>query len=72
VRPLVVVGLLLILAGALGLAYGGLSYWRRDRIVDLGPIHASVERKETIPVPPIVGGIALAAGVALLLFSNKR
>lgn len=71
-KPLVIVALVLIALGVLGLAYGGLSYWHREKILDIGPIHATAEKKETIPIPPIVGGLAIAAGVGLLLLNSRK
>ena len=64
-------GILLIVLGALSFVYGGISYTRRDKVVDLGPIEASVDKKERLPLPPIIGGIALVAG-AFVLMSNRK
>lgn len=64
------VAVLLILLGSLGLAYGGVSIWRRETILDVGPLRASREKKETLPIPPVAGGLAIAAGVVILLRSR--
>ena len=64
-------GILLIVLGALSFVYGGISYTRREKVVDLGPIEASVDKKERLPLPPIIGGIALVAG-AFILMSNRK
>jgi hypothetical protein len=66
------VGILLIVVGVIGLAVGGINYTRREKVIDIGPIEATAERQERIPLPPIAGGLALAAGVVLLLAGNKR
>ena len=66
------VGILLIVVGIIGLAVGGINYTRREKVIDIGPIEATAERRERIPHPPIAGGLALAAGVVLLLAGNKR
>jgi hypothetical protein len=66
------VGILLIVVGVIGLAVGGINYTRREKVIDIGPIEATAERRERIPLPPIAGGLALAAGVVLLLAGNKR
>lgn len=66
------VGLLLIALGVIALAYQGISYTTRQKAVDLGPIQITTERTRTIPLPPIVGGLALAGGVALLVTSNRK
>lgn len=66
----IIVAIALMALGVVGLAYGGISYWSRETIVDLGPIQASADKKQTIPIPPIAGGVLLAAGAALLLFSR--
>lgn len=64
--------ILLIVAGVAALAYGGLSYTRREKIVDIGPIEATAERRETIPLPPIVGALAVAGGVAMLVMGGRK
>jgi uncharacterized membrane protein YidH (DUF202 family) len=66
------VGILLIVVGVIGLAVGGINYTRREKVIDIGPIQATAEKHERIPLPPIVGGVALAAGVVLLLAGNRR
>ena len=65
-------GLILILAGAAALIYGGVTYTKRRDTVNLGPFSATVRQKEHVTVPPIVGGIVLAAGVALVLIGGRR
>jgi uncharacterized membrane protein YidH (DUF202 family) len=70
-RPAVLIGVLLIVLGVLSLAYQGLTYTKREKVLDLGPIHATTEKKETIPLPPILGVVALGAGVVLVLAGNK-
>jgi len=66
------VGILLIVVGVIGLAYGGITYTRKEKVVDIGPIQATAEKHERIPLPPIVGGLSLAAGVVLLVAGAKR
>jgi uncharacterized membrane protein YidH (DUF202 family) len=67
-----VVGIFLIVVGLFALAYGGFSYTKTEKVLDLGPIEATTQTRETIPLPPILGGVALAAGVVLLLKSGKK
>ena len=62
-----VIGMLLIAAGLVGLLYGGFSYTKRDKIIDLGPIEATKTETKTVPLPPIVGALALIGGVVLLV-----
>lgn len=66
------VGILLIVVGIIGLAYGGVTYTRKEKVVDIGPIEATRETHERLPLPPIVGGLSLAAGVILLVAGAKR
>ena len=61
------IGVILIVLGLVALAYQGISYTTREKVVDLGPIEASKETKKTIPLPPILGIVAVAGGVFLLL-----
>jgi hypothetical protein len=67
-----VVGIVLIVLGVIGLAAGGINYTTREKVVDIGPIEATAEKRERIPLPPIAGGLALAAGVVLLIAGNRR
>jgi uncharacterized membrane protein len=67
-----IVGILLIVLGVVALAYGGISYTREEKVLDLGPIEATAERRETIPLPPLLGGLALAGGVVLLIFGSRK
>jgi hypothetical protein len=67
-----IVGIVLIVIGIVALAYGGISYTRREKVLDIGPIEATTERRETIPLPPVLGGLALAGGIALLIVGSRR
>ena len=67
-----IVGILLIVAGTLGLIYGGFSYTKEKHDVKLGPLEFSVVEKENINVPVWAGAGAIAIGVALILFGNKK
>ena len=64
-------GIILIAFGLFGLAWGGLTYTTREKVVDIGPIHASRDKTRTLPVPPLVGAAALIGGVALLATRGK-
>lgn len=65
------VGAILIVLGLLGLAWGGFNYTTREKVVDIGPIHATREETHNVPVPPIAGALALIAGSALLVVGRK-
>jgi hypothetical protein len=65
------VGIVLIVLGALALAYQGITYTTREKVLDIGPIEATKEERKTVPLPPVVGAVALVGGIALLL-SGRR
>jgi hypothetical protein len=65
-------GILLVVLGALALAYQGINYTHREKVLDVGPIHATKDTEEHIPVPPILGGLALVAGIVLLVSGAKQ
>lgn len=67
-----IAGLALIVAGTLGLVYGGISYTRETHEAKLGPLELSVQDKETINVPAWLSVGAIAAGAGLLLFGNRK
>ena len=70
-KPILIVGLFLIVLGVVALAYQGVSYTTREKVIDLGPIEASKETKKTIPLPPVLGGLALAGGITLVVVGSK-
>jgi uncharacterized membrane protein YidH (DUF202 family) len=64
-------GILLVLFGAIGLAYGSFRYTSRDKVIDLGPIQATAERSHEFPMTPVAGAMVLAGGIVLLLALRK-
>jgi uncharacterized membrane protein YidH (DUF202 family) len=67
-----IAAIILIVIGITALAWGGISWTREKTVIDLGPIQAKTETRETLPIPPIVGGIALVAGIVLLVLPAGR
>lgn len=67
-----IVGILLIVLGIVALIWGGISYTREETLVDIGPIEATAETRETIPLPPVLGGLALIGGIALLIAGSRK
>ncbi len=64
--------IILIAVGIVAFAYQGITYTTREKAVDLGPVHVTTEKTRTLPLPPIVGAIALVGGIVLLVMGNKR
>ena len=62
----------MIVLGGLALAYQGFTYSHQERVLDLGPIHATAEKQEHVSIPPILGGIALLGGIVLLVAGRKK
>jgi hypothetical protein len=67
-----IAGMVLIVIGLVGLLWGGFSWTDEKTVVDIGPIEARAQERKTIPIPPVVGGIVLVAGVMLLLVPAPR
>ena len=67
-----VIGIILIVLGIVGLAYGGISWTHRDKVVDLGPVEITSEKHERVPLSPVAGGVCLVAGAALLVAGGRR
>ena len=67
-----IVGIILIVLGVIALAYGGISYTKEEKIVDIGPFEATAETRETIPLPPLLGGLALVGGIVLLIAESRK
>jgi uncharacterized membrane protein len=66
------IGIILIVLGIAAFAYQGISYTTRENVVDLGPVHVTAEKTRTLPLPPIVGGLALVGGIVLLVVGSKK
>jgi hypothetical protein len=66
------IGILLIVLGVATFAYQGITYTTREKIVDLGPIEATKETRKTIPLPPVLGALSLAGGIALVMAGAKK
>ncbi len=65
-------GVILIGLGLIGLAWGGFTYTTTEKLVDIGPIHATHEKEHNVPLPPIAGALALIGGIVLLVTSGKK
>jgi hypothetical protein len=66
-----ILGMILIALGVMGIAWGGFTYTTREKVVDIGPIHATREKTHNVPLPPIAGAVALIGGIALLVAGKK-
>jgi uncharacterized membrane protein len=66
------VGIILIVLGIVALIFQGITYTKREKVIDVGPIHATADEKKTIPLPPVLGGIALVGGIVLLVAAGKK
>lgn len=71
-KSIAVAGFVLIVAGLAALAYQGITYTTRETVIDIGPIHATAERQKTVPLPPVLGIVAVAGGVALVVAGRGK
>lgn len=71
-KPATVIGVILIVIGIVALAYQGITYTTREKVVDLGPLKVEAKRERTIPLPPVVGVIALVGGIVLVAVSARK
>jgi hypothetical protein len=65
-------GALLVIVGLLALVYQGITYTTRETVLDIGPLHATADRQRTVPLPPLVGGAAVAVGGLLIALSVRK
>jgi hypothetical protein len=70
-KPITWIGIVLVVLGVLSLAYQGINYNRQESVVDVGPVHLTTETHERIPLPPILGGLALAGRVVVLVAGTR-
>jgi uncharacterized membrane protein len=71
-KPIMLIGVALIVLGVVALAYQGVTYTSREKIIDIGPIEATHETKKTIPLSPLLGGMALAGGIMMVIVGAKN
>ena len=70
-KPSMIAGMVLIIVGVVALLVGGFRYTKREKVIDVGPVEATVEKHERVAIPPIVAGLLVAGGV-VLLFVGRR
>ena len=71
-RPKIIIAIILIALGIAAFAYQGITYTTREKVVDIGPIQMTADKTKTIPLPPIMGAIALVGGIVLLVVGSRK
>ena len=71
-KPMTIVGVVLVVLGVVALVYQGVTYTSRETVIDIGPLHATADTEKTLPLPPVVGIVAVAGGVALLIAGARK
>jgi len=71
-RSKTIIAIILIILGIAAFVYQGITYTTREKVVDVGPIQMTAEKTKTIPLPPILGAIALVGGIVLLVVGGKE
>ena len=72
INPITLGGIALIVLGIVAFAYQGITYTSREKIIDIGPLQATAETKKTIPLSPVLGGLALVGGIVLVVVGAKK
>ncbi len=71
-KPIILLGIALVVFGIIAIAYHRITYTTEEKILQIGPIEATKKTEKTIPLPPVVGGAALAGGIVLIIIGAKR
>jgi hypothetical protein len=71
-KPALLFGIALILLGIIAVSYERITYTTREKIIDIGPIEATAEKEKSIPLPPLLGGLALVAGIGLVAVGYRK
>jgi hypothetical protein len=71
-KPIAIVGVMLIVLGLVALLYQGITYTSRETVIDIGPLHATADRQKTLPLPPVLGIVALVGGVVLVVAGARK
>ena len=67
-----IIGYVLIAIGVIALTVGGISYTRKEKVLDIGPLQATTEKRETIPLPPVLGVISLVGGIVMVVAAAQK
>ena len=71
-KAVTAIGIGLIVIGVVALIYQGITYTTREKVLEVGPVEVTAERRKTIPLPPVLGGLALAGGIVLVVVGSRR
>jgi len=71
-KPVIIVGMVLILIGVIALVLQGITLVTSEKVAQVGPLEVNKETKKTIPLPPILGALALAGGIVLVVVGTRR
>jgi uncharacterized membrane protein YidH (DUF202 family) len=71
-KPAGIIGIILIVIGIIALAYGGITYTKREKVIDAGPLQVSADKEKTIPLPPVLGGLCLVGGILLVVVGSRK
>ena len=71
-KPGTIIGIILVVIGVAGFALGGFSFTQKEKVLDIGPIEATADDEKTVPIPPLLAGLALVSGVVLLVASSRK
>jgi hypothetical protein len=71
-KPATIIGMILIVIGVAGFALGGFSFTKKEKVLDAGPIEATADDKKTVPISPLLAGIALVSGVVLVAAGARK
>jgi hypothetical protein len=72
VKPIMILGIVLIILGAIALGYHGITYTTHEKVLQVGPIEATKKTEKTIPLPPVLGGVVLAAGIVIIVMAAAK
>ena len=72
IKPITLVGIALIVLGIVAFAYQGITCTSRETVIDIGPLHATADTQKTIPLSPLLGGLAFVGGIVLVVVGAKK
>lgn len=71
-KPLMIVGIILIAIGVIALAYGGFSFTTKEKVAEVGPLKLEKDKTRSVPMPPVLGGLALIGGIVLVVVGARK